>query len=61
MAKPPNPPPPPSADGVNKLYHQLVEIDAIAAAQLAEHAHWRRSSPTPNMAYAGAGWWGPTE
>jgi hypothetical protein len=34
MAKPPNPPPPPSADGVNKLYHQLVEIHAIAAAQL---------------------------
>jgi hypothetical protein len=32
--------PPPTIDGVDKMYHQLVEIHAIAVAQLAECAHW---------------------
>jgi hypothetical protein len=39
--------PPPTADRVDKLYHQLVEIHAIATAQLAECTRWRRSDSTP--------------
>jgi hypothetical protein len=39
--------PPPTADRVDKLYHQLVEIHAIVAAQLVECACWRRSDSTP--------------
>jgi hypothetical protein len=38
-AKALNKSPLPTVDGVDKLYHQLVEIHAIAAAQLAECAH----------------------
>jgi hypothetical protein len=56
----PNVPPPPSTDVANRLYHQLVEIHAISAAQLVKCTRWRQSSPTPNMAYAGAGWRGLT-
>jgi hypothetical protein len=40
MAKPLNMLLPPPADRVDKLYHQLVEIHAIATAQLVECAHW---------------------
>jgi hypothetical protein len=36
VAKPPNALPPPTTDGVDMLYHQLVEIYAIAVMQLAE-------------------------
>jgi hypothetical protein len=32
VAKAPSASPPPTSDGVDKLYHQLVEIYAIAAA-----------------------------
>jgi hypothetical protein len=32
---------PPTANGVDMLYHQLAEIHAIVAMQLAECAHWR--------------------
>jgi hypothetical protein len=32
--------PPPSIDGVNKLYHHLGEILTIAAAQQAECIRW---------------------
>jgi hypothetical protein len=38
-AKALNKSPLPTIDGVDKLYHQLAEIHAIAAAQLAECAH----------------------
>jgi hypothetical protein len=36
MARPPKASPPPTTDGVDKMYHQLVEIHANATAQLAE-------------------------
>jgi hypothetical protein len=39
---------PPTIVGVDKLYHQLVEIHAIAAAQLAECTSWHRSDSTPS-------------
>jgi hypothetical protein len=39
-AKPLNVLLPPPADRVDKLYHQLVEIHAIATAQLVECTHW---------------------
>jgi hypothetical protein len=58
--KPPNVPSLPSANGADRLYLQLAEIHAIAATQLAKCTHRGRSNPTPNMAYAGAGWRGPT-
>jgi hypothetical protein len=45
----------PTVDGVNKMYHQLVEIHAIAIVQLAECAHQHRSNPTPDAAHVGAG------
>jgi hypothetical protein len=61
VAKPPIAPPPPSTDGANMLYSQVPEIRAIVATQLADYAHWCRSSPTPNTAYAGVGWRGPAE
>jgi hypothetical protein len=38
MAKPLNVLPPPSADRVDMLYHQLAEIHTIASTQLAECA-----------------------
>jgi hypothetical protein len=38
-AKALNKSPLPTVDGVDKLYHQLAEIHAIVAAQLAECAH----------------------
>jgi hypothetical protein len=59
MAEPPKTSPPPTVDGMDGLYCQLVEIHAITAIQLAECARWRRSNRTSNAAYAGAGWQGP--
>jgi hypothetical protein len=53
---PPKASPPPTADGVNKMYRQLAEIHAITAAQLAECTRWCRSNPTPNTAQTGIGW-----
>jgi hypothetical protein len=60
VAKPLNGLPPPFANGVHRLYHQLVETHVIIATQLAECAHWHQSNPTPNTAYARASWRGPT-
>jgi hypothetical protein len=40
VAKPPNSSPPPTADGVDRLYHQLAEIHTITTTQLMECAHW---------------------
>jgi hypothetical protein len=50
---------PPSIEA-NKLYHQLAEIHAIAAVQLAECACWHQFSPTPNTVCTRASWWGGT-
>jgi hypothetical protein len=38
MAKPLNASPPPTIDGVDRLYHQLAEIHAITITQLVECA-----------------------
>jgi hypothetical protein len=52
--------PPSTAEGVDKMYHKLAEICALATAQLAECAHWHRSNPTSNSAHAGSDWRVPT-
>jgi hypothetical protein len=44
--------PPPTADDVDRLYRQLIEIHAIEGAQLVECSHWRRSDPTPSPVQA---------
>jgi hypothetical protein len=49
MAKPLSASPPLTANGVDKMYHQLVEIHAITAVQLAECACCCRSDSTPNL------------
>jgi hypothetical protein len=54
VAKPLNAPLPPSADGVDMLYHQLAEIHAITATQLVECARWRPSDPTSSPVHARA-------
>jgi hypothetical protein len=38
--------PPPTADGVDKMYRQLAEIHAIVVVNLAECVRWRWSNPT---------------
>jgi hypothetical protein len=43
-----------TADGVDKMYHQLVEIHAITAAQLAECTRWHRFDPASSPIQAGA-------
>jgi hypothetical protein len=58
-ATPLNALPPPSVDGMDMLYHQLVEIHTIATAQLVECAHWRRFDPTSSPVYARASWQRP--
>jgi hypothetical protein len=42
-----------SADGLDRMYHQLAKIHTIAAAQLAECAHWHRTDSTPRSVRAG--------
>jgi hypothetical protein len=44
--------PPLTADGLHRMYRQLVEIHAIAAAQLVECAHWRRTDSTRRLVRA---------
>jgi hypothetical protein len=56
VARPLKASPPPTTNGVDKMYRQLVEIHTITTAQLAECAWWHRSNPTPDMAHTGAGW-----
>jgi hypothetical protein len=56
MAKPSSASPPPTADGVDKLYHQLAEIHAITIVQLVECTHWRWSDPTSNLVHTMADW-----
>jgi hypothetical protein len=46
--------PPLTANGLERMYHQLAEIHAIAAAQLVECARWRRSDSTRRLVRLGA-------
>jgi hypothetical protein len=41
--------------GVDMMYHQLVEIHAIVAAQLVKCVHWCWSDSTPSLVRAGIG------
>jgi hypothetical protein len=59
VAKAPSTSPLPTTDGVDKLYHQLVEIHAITATQLVESTHWCRSNSTPSPVQASTSWQGP--
>jgi hypothetical protein len=43
---------PPTADEVDKMYCQLVEMHALTVAQLAECARWRWSNLTSNADHA---------
>jgi hypothetical protein len=52
--KSPKTPPPLTADGLDMMYRQLVEIHAISTAQLAECAHWRQTDSTPHSIRVGA-------
>jgi hypothetical protein len=56
MAKPLNTSPPPTIDGVDRLYLQLAEIHDIAAVQLAKCTCWRWSDPTSSLVHARATW-----
>jgi hypothetical protein len=51
-AKPLSTSPPLTANRVDKMYHQLVEIHTITTAQLAECGHWCRSDSTPSKVRA---------
>jgi hypothetical protein len=42
-----------TTDGVDKMYRQLAEIHTVAAMQLPECAHWRRSDSTFSSVWAG--------
>jgi hypothetical protein len=54
VAKPMSTSPQLTADGV-KMYHQLMEIHAIATTQLEECARWHRSNSTPSSVWVGTG------
>jgi hypothetical protein len=56
VAKPLNVRQPPSADGLDRLYHQLVEIHAFVAVQHAECARWHQSDPTSSPIHARTDW-----
>jgi hypothetical protein len=45
-----------SANGVDRLYHQLVDIHTNATVQLMDCACWRRTDPTSIPVNARAGW-----
>jgi hypothetical protein len=59
VAKPPSTSPPLTTNGVDKMYHQLAEVHAIAATQLADCAHRHRSDPTSTSVRVGIGWQKP--
>jgi hypothetical protein len=52
--------PPPSTDGVDRLYRQQAEIHAITVAQLVECTHWCCSHPTSSLVHAWTDWQRPT-
>jgi hypothetical protein len=54
VAKPLRTSPPLTTDGVEKMYHQLAEIQTIATTQLAECARWHRSDRATHLDQAGA-------
>jgi ABC-type Na+ efflux pump permease subunit len=45
--------PPPTVDGLDRMYHQPAKIHAIATMQLVERAHWQQSDPTSSPIRAG--------
>jgi hypothetical protein len=53
-AKPPNASPPPTANGVDRLYRQLMEIHAMTTVQLVECTYWCQFDPTSSPVHAGA-------
>jgi hypothetical protein len=53
VTKPPSTSSPLTTDKVDKMYYQLVEIDAIAVMQLLECACWRWSDSTPSLVQVG--------
>jgi hypothetical protein len=55
IAEPLSASPPLTADGVDKMYHQLAETHTIIVAQLAECEHWRLIDATPSPTRAKAG------
>jgi hypothetical protein len=55
VAKTPRALPPPTANRVDRMYHQLAVINTIAVVQLAECAYWHRSSPTSSPVRVGTG------
>jgi hypothetical protein len=59
VATPLNALPPPSTDGVDRLYHQLAEIHAITATKLVECACWCQSALASSPIHARAGWQRP--
>jgi hypothetical protein len=60
VANPLSASPPLTVNGGDRMYHQLVEIHAIAATQLAECAHWHQSRATTSPVWARAGRQRPT-
>jgi hypothetical protein len=52
--------PPPSTNGVDRLYRQLAEIHVIATTQLAECTRWCWSDPTSSPIHAKVSWQRPT-
>jgi hypothetical protein len=46
--------PPPTANEVDRLYRQLMEIHTTGATLLVECARWRRSDSTPSPSRARA-------
>jgi hypothetical protein len=55
-AKALNTSPPPTTNGVDRLYHQLAEIHTIAATQLAECTRWPSSDSTLSPVRARTDW-----
>jgi hypothetical protein len=58
-AKPPSTSPPLIINGVDKMYHQLAEVHAIVATQLADCAQRHQSDPTSSPIRVGIGWQKP--
>jgi hypothetical protein len=53
--------PPPTADGLDKMYHQLAEIHAITITQLTKGARWHCSDSTPSLVWTRTDWRRPDE
>jgi hypothetical protein len=55
VAKPLSASPPLTTDRVEKMYHQLAEIHAIATTQLVECTHWHWFDPNSGLVRVRAG------